>query len=109
MSDRHAGAPYGVWFWATLSTLMVGLLVAFWSLCVHQVRQAELRHEAQQTERVALADCLQHIPQSTFTTCASQVAPRRVPQVLPRDLLAESEAPVHGAVAAAIPVKFTFR
>ena len=108
--DRFAAeAPYGPWFWAMLVTMMTGLLIAFWSLCAHQVAQAELRHEVQQVERVALVECLQRFPQSTFSSCASQVAPRRVPQVLPRDLLAESEASVRAGAGGAVPVNFNYR
>lgn len=106
---RRADVPHEPWFRAALLALVVGQIAAIWMLCSHQVRQAELRHEAQQIERVALSDCLQQIPQSTLRSCASRIAPQTVPEVNARDLLAESDAAARGMAAAAVPVSFTYR
>jgi hypothetical protein len=66
----------GKLFWTLVVTLMVGQFVAFWMLCVHQVRKAEVRDATLQVERMAMADCLRYIPKATLNSCASRVAPQ---------------------------------
>jgi hypothetical protein len=60
--------------WAVVVALVAGQLLAFWMICSHQVRQAEVRDAALQVERVAISDCLQYIPRATVTSCASRIA-----------------------------------
>ncbi len=62
-------------FWAIASAMVVGQLVAFWMLCSHQVRKAEVRDATAQVERMAVADCLRYIPGATLSSCAARIAP----------------------------------
>ena len=59
-------------FWAIASAMVVGQLVAFWMLCSHQVRKAEVRHATAQVERMAVADCLRYIPDATLDSCVGE-------------------------------------
>jgi hypothetical protein len=61
--------------WVSATVLAVGQLIAFWMLCSHQVRKAEVRDASMHVERIALADCLRHVPNATLSSCASRVAP----------------------------------
>lgn len=58
-----------------LAFVVVGQLLAFWMLCSHQVRKAEVRYATLQVQRVAVADCLRYIPHATLNSCASRVNP----------------------------------
>jgi len=62
-------------FWLAATVLVLGQLIAFWMLCSHQVRKAEVRHASMQVERIAVADCLRHVPSATLSGCVSRVAP----------------------------------
>lgn len=87
--------------------LLVGIalaqLLAFWLLCSHQVRKAEVRQAEVQVHRMALSDCLEYIPGSTIASCSRQLqatlASRPAPAV----------APTAGTVAEATPVSYTVR
>lgn len=92
----------GKLFWSLIVALMVGQIVAFWMLCAHQVRKAEVRDATLQVERIAMADCLRYIPKATLNSCASRVAPQA------RDssaVLAGGSATNSAAVSRAKPVK----
>jgi len=62
-------------FWLVLSALVVTQLVAFYLLCSHQVRKAENRRAAVEVQRMAQADCLQYLAQSTIGSCAVPFVP----------------------------------
>ena len=73
---RHtASAPRDRAFWVAASVLLLGQLVAFWMLCSHQVRMAEVRHASAQVERLAVADCLRYVPNATMGSCTARMAP----------------------------------
>lgn len=75
---RHrpiASAPRDRAFWIAASVLVVGQLVAFWMLCSHQVRMAQVRHASAQVERLAVADCLRYVPNATLGSCSARMAP----------------------------------
>lgn len=72
---RQTAFPRDQAFWLAASVLVLGQLLAFWMLCAHQVRKAEVRHASVQVERFALADCLRHVPNATLSGCAARVAP----------------------------------
>lgn len=72
---KTADAPRDKLFWAVIGTLVVGQLLAFWMLCTHQVRKAEVRDATLQVQRVAVADCLRYIPKATLHGCANRVDP----------------------------------
>lgn len=76
-NETNAGARRERLLWSLLAALVVGQLAAFWMICSHQVRQAEMRDVSLQVQRVALADCLQYIPRATLNSCASRVDPGR--------------------------------
>ena len=87
---------------ALLAGLALAQLVAFWMLCSHQVRKAEVRRAEVQVQQMALSDCLEYIPGSTIASCSRQVTAT----------LAGTPAPARGngsALAGAMPVSFTFR
>jgi len=62
-------------FWTVVSALALVQLAAFWMLCSHQVRRAEVRDATQQVQRIAISDCLQYIPHATLHGCAARVDP----------------------------------
>jgi len=62
-------------FWAVVSALALVQLVAFWMLCSHQVRRAEVRDATAQVQRIAISDCLRYIPHATLHGCAARVDP----------------------------------
>jgi hypothetical protein len=61
--------------WLSATVLAIGQLIAFWMLCSHQVRKAEVRDASMHVERIALSDCLRHVPNATLSSCAARVAP----------------------------------
>jgi hypothetical protein len=84
--------------WAALGAVALAQLVAFWMVCSHQVRQAEVRDTAIAVQQMALSDCLQYIPGSTIASCSSQMEHAKVVQ--------PTGTP---AVTGAMPVSFSYR
>lgn len=74
---QNADAPRDRLFWTVLAVLVAGQLAAFWMLCAHQVRKAQMRDVALQVQRVAISDCLQYVPRATLNTCVNRVDPDR--------------------------------
>lgn len=100
---KSAETSPGKLFWSVIVALMLGQIVAFWMLCIHQVRRAEVRDATLQVERMAMADCLRYIPKATLNSCASRVAPQALDA---GPAVAAGDAP---AVSRAKPVKVAFR
>jgi hypothetical protein len=75
--DLRASAPRDRFLWAVLSVLALGLLVAIWMVCAHQVRKAQMRDVSLEVQRVAVADCLRYVPRATLNSCADRVDPGR--------------------------------
>jgi len=92
-------------FWLAATVLMLGQLLAFWMLCSHQVRKAEVRHASAQVERIALADCLRYIPNATLGSCALRVAPLDRGQAL----AATGASRVPGAATDVVPINHVYR
>ena len=90
--------PQNRLLWIALGALALVQLVAFWMLCSHQVRQAEVRDNAIIVQQMALSDCLQYIPGSTIASCNNQLEHAKA-------------APPAGttAVTGAMPVSFNYR
>lgn len=106
-SEKIAAMPRDKLLWPVLVTLASAQLLAFWMLCSHQVRKAEVRDATLQVQRVAVADCLRYIPRATLNSCMSRVDPTRAPDVV---LAAENGAPgAARAVMTAVPVNFAYR
>lgn len=107
-SDKIAAIPRDKLLWPVLTTLAAAQLLAFWMICSHQVRKAEVRDATLQVQRVAVADCLRYIPRATLNSCASRVDPTRTPDVV---LAAESGAPgaARTVMSTAVPVSFAYR
>ncbi len=100
---RQATAvPRNQAFWLGALVLVLGQLVAFWTLCSQQVRKAEVRNAAMQAERVALADCLRSVPHASLTSCGQRVAP------LDGRAQAFAGAPAQ-APAGVVPVNYVYR
>ena len=87
--------PRGKLFWPVLAVLVAGQLLAFWMLCIHQVRKAEVRDATLQVQRVAVADCLRYIPRATLNSCVTRVDPNSRPDA--------------NNVMAATPVSISYR
>jgi hypothetical protein len=104
---KIAAMPRDKLFWSVLATLLAGQLLAFWMLCSHQVRKAEVRNATLQVQRVAVADCLRYIPRATLNSCASRVNPNGHPDLL----MAGDGAPGAGrtAMSTTVPVGFAYR
>ncbi|NPC54727.1 hypothetical protein [Caenimonas soli] len=99
---KSAQTSPGKLFWSVIVALMLGQIVAFWMLCSHQVRKAQVRDATLQVERMAMSDCLRYIPKSTLNSCASRVVQNREPG----PALAAGGAP---AASPAKPVKVAFQ
>ncbi|NML43693.1 hypothetical protein HHL11_08030 [Ramlibacter sp. G-1-2-2] len=83
------------WAFALLA-LACAQMLAFWAVCSHQVRKAEVRSNEVVVQQMALSDCLQYIPGSTIASCTSQLDAAKAP------------APAaNTAVSGATPVSFT--
>jgi hypothetical protein len=99
-ADIHEGRlqlPQNRLLWTALGALALAQLVAFWMVCSHQVRQAEVRDTAIAVQQMALSDCLQYIPGSTIASCSNQVEQAKATQ------------PKTAAVTGAMPVSFSYR
>lgn len=101
-------SPRSRLFWAVLGALAVGQLLAFWLLCSHQVRKAEVRKTALMVHQMALADCLQYIPGSTIASCVNHIEGTR-----PTDTAVLGGPAARAAnpspMAGATPVGFSYR
>src|SRR5512133_1525245 len=95
--------------WPVLVTIVAAQLLAFWMLCSHQVRKAEVRDATVQVQRVAVADCLRYIPRATLNSCASRVDPHgRVPDdaVAAADSVPAPGGTPRAVMGSATPVSF---
>lgn len=91
LPDKSADVSRDKRFWLIASAVVLGQLVAFWMLCSHQVRKAEVRDAGAKVERMAVADCLRYISGATASNCAASAgAPRE-------------------QMSAAVPVNFVYR
>ena len=102
--QRIADAPKDRMLWALLGVLLVGQIIAFWMLCVHQVRTAEVRHDSLRVEKMALADCMQYSSKATQQRCNMRATAQQEP---PNNLLLPAEK--SAAIRGAMPVNFTVR
>jgi hypothetical protein len=78
-------------------SLMALLLLAFWLLCSHQVRQYESRRLAQQVQLTAFGDCLQYVMHSTIASCThrlGRLAPGSPEPAVPADERLPNALPV---------------
>lgn len=90
-----ASLPRDRAFWLAASVLLAGQLAAFWMLCSHQVRMAEVRHASARVEAIAIADCLRYVPNSTMLSCAQRVAPLENPAAVATQTTANATQPVN--------------
>jgi hypothetical protein len=106
--EKIAAMPRDKLLWPVLVTLAAAQLLAFWMLCSHQVRKAEVRDATLQVQQVAVADCLRYIPRATLNSCLRRVDPTRTPDVV---MAAESGAPgaARTVMTTAVPVSFAYR
>lgn len=73
---RNAAIPRDRAFWIATSVLLLGQLIAFWTVCSQQVSAAAQRHASEAVERLAVAQCLRTVPGATLATCAQRVVPQ---------------------------------
>lgn len=106
--EKIAAMPRDKLLWPLLVTVAAAQLLAFWMVCSHQVRKAEVRDATLQVQRVAVADCLRYIPRATLNSCVQRVDPTRVPDVV---LAAENGAPgaTRAVMSRTVPVNFAYR
>jgi hypothetical protein len=106
--DKIAAMQRDKLLWPVLVTVAAAQLLAFWMLCSHQVRKAEVRDATLQVQQVAVADCLRYIPRATLNSCLRRVDPTRTPDVV---MAAESGAPgaARTVMTTAVPVSFAYR
>jgi hypothetical protein len=102
-----AAIPRDKLLWPVLATLVLGQLVAFWMLCSHQVRKAEVRNATLQVQRVAVADCLRYIPRATLAHCVQRVDPNSRAEL---QMAADgATAAGRAAMSSAVPVNYVYR
>ena len=104
---KTAAIPREKLLWPVLAALVAGQLLAFWMLCIHQVRKAEVRDATLQVQRVAVADCLRYVPRATLNSCATRVDPNSRPDN--NNVMAASDKQPRQAMSAATPVNFSYR
>jgi hypothetical protein len=75
--EKTDSAPRSRLHWVIGAALVAGQLVAFWMVCSHQVRKAQMRDLTDEVQGVAISDCLQYIPRATLISCANRVDPYR--------------------------------
>lgn len=75
IASLNASVPRDRAFWAAVSVLLVGQLIAFWTLCTQQVQRAEERHATAQVQTRAVADCMHRVPNATLVACMRMVTP----------------------------------
>ena len=68
--DPRTGMPREPVFWLVLIAVLAAQLLAFYLLCSHQVRKAEVRRAQAEVERMAHSDCLQYLANATIGHCA---------------------------------------
>jgi hypothetical protein len=107
--DPGTQSPRSRLFWTVLGALAMGQLLAFWLLCSHQVRKAEVRRTAMMVHQMALADCLQYIPGSTIASCANHIADAARPSDTTVMGGVASRATGASPMAGATPVGFSYR
>jgi hypothetical protein len=110
--DQSADVSRDKKFWLIASAVVLGQLVAFWMLCSHQVRKAEVRDAGAKVERMAVADCLRYIPGATGSSCAARVAPpdRDASAVtVAQDQARASAGAPRAQMRTAVPVNFVYR
>jgi hypothetical protein len=104
---KTTGIPREKLLWPVLAVLVTGQLLAFWMLCIHQVRKAEVRNATLQVQRVAVADCLRYIPHATLNSCAARVDPGSRPHS--GNVMAATDQQNRPAVGAATPGSYSNR
>jgi hypothetical protein len=92
---RTAAVPRDRAFWIATSVLLLGQLIAFWTVCSHQVSVAAARQANQQVERLAVADCLRTVPGATLASCAQRVVPQDSQLAIAAQPAAEEAVPVN--------------
>jgi hypothetical protein len=95
-------------FWMGATALVLSQLLAFWMLCSHQVRKAEVRHASLQVESIAIADCLRHVPNATLISCAERVAPLEH-GMQPVPAVGQTRAMGAAAANATVPINYISR
>ena len=73
--DSRPGMSRQPLFWLVLAAIVATQLMAFYLLCTHQVRKAENRRAEAEVQRMANADCLQYLAQSTIGSCSAPFIP----------------------------------
>ncbi len=63
-------------FWLLALAMVAAQLLALWTLCNFQVRKAQLREATAQVDRMAVADCLRHVPGASRLSCVARDVPR---------------------------------
>jgi hypothetical protein len=97
--------PRGGMFWMIVFGVVATQLMAFWLLCSHQVRKAEVRRNEAVVRQMALSDCLQYIPGSTIASCTG----RTEPQAQAASHVDTGPPPGKTSLSGATPVSFTYR
>ena len=123
-SQDGAGLARSRFFRPILASVVVVQLIAFYMLCSHQMRKAEVRGTAVQVQQMAINDCLQYVPDSTIASCAARVAPLNpdgsipkadTPSALSSDAPRGSKgsgvdgSPRSSLAASTVPVRFSYR
>ncbi|MEO8653168.1 MAG: hypothetical protein ABI409_03490 [Ramlibacter sp.] len=99
-------------FWAIASAMVAGQLMAFWMLCSYQVRKAQVRDATTQVERLAVADCLRHVPGATLGSCVATLAPQDRGSAfvtVAHQPTSPSNSAAPGWMSSAVPVNYVYR
>ena len=73
--DPRDGKPRHPAFWLVVSAIALTQLLAFYVLCIHQVRSADQRRASLLVQQVASSDCQRSSGQSTTADCRASSVP----------------------------------
>jgi hypothetical protein len=96
-------------FWSLIAALALGQLIAFWMICISQVRRAETREATVQVERVAVSDCMRYIPGATPQKCAARLAAEQNLLLANQEPTPPRHAVARSTLGAAIPADLVLR